>query len=158
MTQRFPDYASTHARLATTIDGGNAHLGAWPVSSFLKRTPVRCASIVLLLALLFGPVSIPLRVLVLACGALAWTFFESRSLQPIGMGRHRPRATLLWGVGGAIGIIGLGQVVLPFLMKLAKVEIDLSGYGALAGNSAVALKLLSYALTSAAIGEEILFR
>lgn len=158
MTQHFLNQDGRRDRALGSSGSYGTHRTAWPGSSFLQRTPVRCAAIVLLLALLFGPFSIPLRVLVLAGAALTWTFVEAGNLQPLGMGRHRLRAILLWGVGGAIGIIGLGQVILPFLMKLLQVQIDLSDYGALAGNSAVAVKLLSYALTSAAFGEEVLFR
>ncbi|MGF7146425.1 hypothetical protein FHS96_000034 [Sphingomonas zeicaulis] len=124
----------------------------------LKSTPARCLAVALLIALLFGPLNIPYRVLVLAFAALIWVLLEARELRPIGLGRQRLVPTLMWGGGVAIGVVAAGLVYDILIEKLMGVHSDLSGYGALAGNAEAALKLLGLALTSAAFGEEILFR
>lgn len=126
--------------------------------AFLDRTSTRCLAILLFLGLLVLPVTIPLRVVLLACAALGLTALEARSLKPIGLGPHGLASTLAWGVGIAIGITALGEVLQPLIERLLDVRSDYSGYGALAGNAPAALRLLGFALVSAAIGEEILFR
>ncbi|WP_103097095.1 CPBP family intramembrane glutamic endopeptidase [Novosphingobium guangzhouense] len=124
----------------------------------LRRTPVRCLALATMLALLFAPVAIPLRVLLLAGLALMWTFVEAGRLAPVGVRRHGWRATLLW-TGGVTGTgILFGEVGQPLLEWLLATHVDYSGYGVLVGNERAALQLLAYALTSAAIGEEVLFR
>lgn len=128
------------------------------MTAFLNRTPVRCLVIVTLIGLLVLPSSIPLRVLVVACAALVLTFLEAGSLQPLGLARHRLRSTLIWGIGIALAVIAIGEIINPLIERLLGIRTDLSAYGALAGNGSAALKLLGFALTSAAIGEEILFR
>lgn len=112
----------------------------------------------LILGLVFIPVPIPYRVIVLAGAALLWTFMETRTLQPIGLGRHHPRSTIFWAISIAAGVIALGQAVEPVINWLLGVHPDLSGYGALKGNAQLALQLLGFSLVSAALGEEILFR
>lgn len=111
-----------------------------------------------MVALLFVPAAIPLRVLLLAGLALMWTFVEAGRLAPVGLKRHGWRSTLLWtGFVTATGIL-FGEVGQPALEWLLRARVDYSGYGALVGNERAALQLLTYALTSAAIGEEVLFR
>jgi uncharacterized protein len=124
----------------------------------LKKPPARCLAVALLILLLFGSFAIPYRVLVLAFAALIWVLLEAANLQPIGLGRQRLAPTLIWGIGVAVGVIALGQVSDLLIDKVLGVHSDLSGYGALAGNAEAALKLLAVALTSAAFGEEVLFR
>lgn len=124
----------------------------------MNRMPVRLFAIALMFGLLFAPITIPYRVLLLACAALFWTFLEARSLAPLGLGRHGLTETLIWGVLLAIGVTALGQITEPVLNWLFGIKSDLSGYGALKGNAELALKLLAFALTSAAFGEEVLFR
>lgn len=128
------------------------------MKDFLDRTSVRITVILILFGLLVLPVTIPLRVLVLACAALVWTHFEAGNLRPLGLARHSLRSTLIWGVGISVAAIAIGAVVQPQIEKLMGIRSDLSAYGALAGNAGVALRLLGVALTSAAFGEEILFR
>lgn len=126
--------------------------------TLLTRAPVRCAVLVALLVLLFAPVPIPWRVLVLAGAALVWTRVEAGTLAPLGLGRHGWRATLGWAAGLFLAGLISGELVQPAVARLFGTPIDYSGYGALAGNADAALRLLGYALTSAAIGEEVLFR
>jgi membrane protease YdiL (CAAX protease family) len=128
------------------------------LQSFLHRKSIRCLALALFLGLLVLPVAIPLRVVVLACAAMIWTLLEARSLKPIGLGRHRLAWTLIWGVGIAVGVTAFGEVLQPLIEHLLGMRSDYSGYGALAGNATAALQLLGFALVSAAIGEEILFR
>jgi membrane protease YdiL (CAAX protease family) len=52
----------------------------------------------------------------------------------------------------------VGEVLQPTIERLLGIRTDYSGYGALAGNAEAALRLLGFALVSAAVGEEILFR
>ena len=123
-----------------------------------RRTPVRCLGLAAIVASLFAPITIPLRVLLLAGLALLWTFVEAGRLAPVGLRRHGWWSTLLWtGVVTATGIL-FGEVGQPLLEWLLRARVDYSGYGALVGNERAALQLLTYALTSAAIGEEVLFR
>ena len=125
----------------------------------LNRKPIRGLATAILLVALFQPVvAIPFRVLVLACVALVWTFLEARSLKPIGLGRHRLTTTLAWAVGIAVGVTALSHLVEPLINTLLGVQSDLSGYGALKGNAEAAVRLFVLALTSAAFGEEIIFR
>jgi membrane protease YdiL (CAAX protease family) len=58
----------------------------------------------------------------------------------------------------AVAVIVFGQALELLIGVLLETRSDLGGYGALAGNVDAALKLLALALTSAAIGEEILSR
>lgn len=119
---------------------------------------MRCLALATIVALLFAPVTIPLRVLLLAGTALLWTFVEAGRLAPVGLRRHGWRSTLLWtGAVTATGIL-FGEIGQPLLEWLVGIRVDYSGYGALVGNKRAALQLLAYALTSAAIGEEVLFR
>jgi len=126
--------------------------------AFLARTPVRFIVTALILGLLFVPVPIPYRVIVLAGAALLCTSLETRTLQPIGLGRHRLRPTILWAISIAVGTIALAQAGEALINWLLGVHPDLSGYGALKGNAQLALQLLGLGLVSAALGEEILFR
>lgn len=126
--------------------------------TFPRHPLTRCLAIVLCLGFLVLPVSIPFRVVMLACAALAWTFLEAGKLKPLGLGRHNPGLTLLWGVGIAITVTVVGEIVQPLIEQLLGMRSDYSGYGALAGNAEAALRLLAFALVSAAIAEEILFR
>lgn len=107
---------------------------------------------------IFVPLGLPLTVVLLAVGVLVWTFFEAKSLKPIGLGRQRLKPTLIWGIGLAIALTLVGEIVQPIIERLMGMRSDYSGYGALAGNARLALQLLAYAWISAAIGEEILFR
>ncbi|AHE51987.1 hypothetical protein NX02_01105 [Sphingomonas sanxanigenens DSM 19645 = NX02] len=116
------------------------------------------AIIALIFGTLFIPVTIPYRVIMLAGAALIWTVLEARSLQPVGLGRHPLRSTMVWAISIAVGVISSSIVVAPIINWLLGVHADLSGYGALKGNAQLALQLLGFALVSAAVGEEILFR
>lgn len=126
--------------------------------TILHQKPIRFLAIVFFLGLLFLPVTIPLRVLVLAGAALIWTLLESGNLKPVGLGRHRLSSTLIWGVGLAVAVTVLDEVVRPPIEQLLDMKPDYSAYGPLAGNVKAALHMLGFALTSAAIGEEVLFR
>lgn len=126
--------------------------------AILQRLPARCLAIVLFLGVLMLPATIPLRVLVLACAALIWTFVEAGHLKPVGLSRHRLSSTLIWGVGLAVAITGIDEAVRPPIEQLLGMKPDYSAYGPLVGNEEAALQMLGFALTSAAIGEEILFR
>jgi membrane protease YdiL (CAAX protease family) len=125
---------------------------------FLTQPLSRVIGIALLLILLFVPVSIPVRLVALACAALVWIRLEAGSLEPIGLGRKRVGSTLLWGIGIFIGVTILGEVSEPVFEHLFDLRPDYTGYGALVGNAPLALRLLAFALISASIGEEILFR
>lgn len=125
---------------------------------FLDRTPVRCLAIAVIFGLLVMPVPIPHRVIVLACAAVIWTWMEAGDLKPIGFSRHHLLSTLAWSVGIAVVLIAFGAIFIPVMQRLLEMRSDLSAYGALAGNATAARKLLGMALTSAAFGEEILFR
>jgi membrane protease YdiL (CAAX protease family) len=128
------------------------------MKALLNRTSMRVLVTVIIFGLLVVPIPIPLRVLVLACSALIWTFLEAGSINPLGFSRHPPRSTLIWGVGIAIVMIAIATFIQPQIERLLGIRSDLSSYRALAGNASTALKLLGFALTSAAFGEEVLFR
>lgn len=127
-------------------------------SAFLNRTWVRCFAIALFVSLLFLPFQIPLKVVVLACGALIWTFMEAGNLRSIGMRRHRLAPTLIWGVGFAGAVIVVGAIVQPIIEWLTGLKPDHSAYHAIMSNPIAALKLLGFVLISAAFAEEVLFR
>jgi uncharacterized protein len=127
-------------------------------AAFMQHWVVRCLSIALLSGLLFLPVRIPLRVLVVAGVAILWTLLEARSLAPLGLRRHSVRSTLIWALGITVVLALLAELVMPLIEHILGMQRDFSGYGALEGNAGAALRLLAYALTSAAIGEEVLFR
>lgn len=77
-----------------------------------RRAPLRCVALATIVALLFVPVAIPLRVLLLAGLALLWTFAEAGRLAPVRLRRPGWRPTLLWAGGvAATGIlfVGVGQ-------------------------------------------------
>lgn len=124
----------------------------------LARPSIRPLTVILFLVLLVLPIAIPLRVLVLAGAALIWTFLEAGNLKPLGLGRRGLASTLGWGVGVAIAVTVLGEAFAPLIERVLSMKSDYSGYGALAGNAGAAFRLLEFALTSAAIGEEVLFR
>lgn len=126
--------------------------------NLMHRTPIRLLAIALLPILLFSPIGIPLRVVVLACAAVIWTLVEARSLSPLGLGRHPLIPTLVWGVGLAVVLTIVGEVADPLIELLTNAKPDYSGYGALAGNASAVLQMLVFAWISAAICEEILFR
>jgi uncharacterized protein len=127
-------------------------------TTVMQHWIVRCLSIALLTSILFIPVKIPLRVLVMAGVAILWTLIEARSLAPIGLRRHSVRSTILWAIGVTVALAVLAELVMPLIEHLLGMHRDFSGYGALEGNAEAALRLLAYALTSAAIGEEVVFR
>lgn len=60
-----------------------------------RRMPARWLAVATMVALLFLPVAIPLRVLLLAGLALLWTFMEAGKLAPLILRRHGWRSTLL---------------------------------------------------------------
>lgn len=126
--------------------------------TILQRTPIRCLAIALVVGLLFIPAPIPLRVLVLASAALLWTYLETRSLAPLGLGPHRPSTTVAWGVAIFVAAVAVGAAAQEVAEFGFGVKADMSGYGALVGNEKAALQLLAFAYISASIGEEILFR
>lgn len=127
-------------------------------TTFLSRTPTRCLGIALLLGLLVAPVVIPLRVVTLACAALVWTFIEAGNLRPLGIGRRPLKLTVIWGFSLAVAVIVFGWVVQPAIEHALDMRPDYSAYRALMGNVPAVLKLLGFALLSAAFAEEVLFR
>ncbi|HTG39007.1 type II CAAX endopeptidase family protein [Sphingomonas sp.] len=128
------------------------------MADILNKTPVRCIGVLVIFGLLFLPVALPMRVLMLAAVALLWTYLAAGNLTSIGLSRHPLVPTVAWAAGIAITVLAFGHFIQPVLNRSLGSDIDLSGYGALAGNAEVALRLLGMALTSAAFGEEILFR
>lgn len=128
------------------------------IHSVLNRTSIRCLAIAIVFGLLILPVPIPFRVILLACLATIWTWAEAGDLKPLGFSRPRLAPTLIWSFGIFVAMIVFGSVLLPLIQQALGMRSDLSAYGALAGNAPAALKLLGMALTSAAFGEEILFR
>jgi len=126
--------------------------------SNLASRPVRLLTVVALLIMLFAPVGIPYRILLLAAAAAGLIYAETGGLAALGLGRHRWRDTAGWAALLAIGSILIGEFLQPAIAQLLGTPIDYSAYGALAGNADAAMRLLVFALTSAAIGEEIVFR
>lgn len=126
--------------------------------SNLASRPVRLLTVVALLITLFAPVGIPYRILLLAAAAAGLIYAETGGLTALGLGRHRWRDTAGWAALLAIGSILIGEFLQPAIAQLLGTPIDYSAYGALAGNADAAMRLLVFALTSAAIGEEIVFR
>lgn len=92
------------------------------------------------------------------CAALIWTLLEAGDLKPVGLGRHRLKTSFIWGIGISIAVTVIGGLLEPLIERIFGLKPDYTGYGALAGNRAAALQMLAFALTSAAVGEEILFR
>ncbi|MDQ1159013.1 membrane protease YdiL (CAAX protease family) [Sphingomonas sp. SORGH_AS 950] len=124
----------------------------------LASRPARVLILVALLVAIFAPVSIPYRILVLAAAAAGLIYAETGGLAALGLRRRRWRDTAGWAVLLAISSILIGEFVQPAIAQLLGTPIDYSAYGALAGNADAATRLLIFALTSAAIGEEIVFR
>ncbi|MCC2976660.1 CPBP family intramembrane metalloprotease [Sphingomonas sp. PL-96] len=124
----------------------------------LASRPVRILTVVVLLFALFAPVSIPYRILLLAAAAAVLIHAETGGLAALGMGHHRWRDTARWAVLLAITSILIGEFVQPAVAQLLGTPVDYGAYGALVGNADAAMRLLIFALTSAAIGEEVVFR
>lgn len=143
--------SSVHSR-TPQVGTGQAGQG------LLNRTSVRCVAILLFLGLLVVPASIPFRVLLLACAALGWTVLATGSLKPLGLARSGLRVTLASGIGIAVAVTVLGEISQPLIDWALGIQSDYSAYGALAGDAGSALRLLGFALISAAFAEEVLFR
>jgi uncharacterized protein len=122
------------------------------------KSVVRLLGIAAMFSLLWVPITIPFRVAALALVAMIWTLIETKSLLPLGFGRQRLTATASWAIGIAVVVIVFGETVQPLIERMFGMKSDYSGYGALAGNAEAALRLFLFALLSAALGEEILFR
>ncbi|MCW8194837.1 CPBP family intramembrane metalloprotease [Proteobacteria bacterium 005FR1] len=114
----------------------------------------------LILSAIITPIPFPFKVPTFALLALAWVWMEHRSLAPVGLQLSlRPRTTLLWtSVAVLVVVVVLGYVINPLIEWIFSRDTDLSGYGALQGNAEAALRLWLYAVLSAAIGEEIVYR
>ncbi|KHK92018.1 hypothetical protein LK12_13110 [Novosphingobium malaysiense] len=95
-----------------------------------------------------------------AAVALLWVWVETRSLAPVGLKLPvSAGSTLLWAAAGTGGVIFvLGDVVNPVIEWVFSKGADHSGYGALKDNGPAAFKLWLYAMFSAAIAEEIVYR
>ncbi|MDO8862996.1 CPBP family intramembrane metalloprotease [Haliea sp. E1-2-M8] len=117
-------------------------------------------TVVLLVGAMFAPVPFPFKVPLFACLALLIVWAETGSVAPVGLKWPVSlRSTLLWALVTALFVVFiLGDIINPIIEWLAGFEADHSGYGALEGNMGAALKLLAYALVSAAIAEEIVYR
>lgn len=102
--------------------------------AILHRTSIRCLAIALFIGLLLLPLALPLRILVLAGGALIWTFLEAGTLKPVGLGRHSLSSTLIWGIGLAAAITGIDEVVRTPIEQLLGMKPD---YSAMARSRAV---------------------
>lgn len=127
-------------------------------SWFFTNTYVRLFALIAVLALVFIPSAIPFRIVLVAVLSCVWIFCEAGTLAPMGLGRQSLLSTFAWAVGLATTVLLLGEVMQPAIEWLLGIQTDYSGYGALAGNADAAMRLLGYALISAAIGEELLFR
>jgi hypothetical protein len=114
----------------------------------------------LIAAAIFAPVPFPFKVPLFAALALVIVWLECRTLSPVGLQTSvRPGPTMLWTVVAVLGVIFLlGELINPLIEMVFGTEADHSGYGALEGNEKAALKLFLYALFSAAIAEEIVYR
>lgn len=131
------------------------------VEKYLLSRPVRAVlTTALVLAAIFAPIPFPFKVPTLAAIALVWGWLEHRSLAPLGLAfPFAPRSTLLWAAVGAVTVIlVVGKLILPMLEWIFSAGADYSGYGALKGNAEVAFRLWLYAMFSAAIAEEIVYR
>lgn len=127
--------------------------------SILHRPAIHVILVLLFAGVMLAPVRIPYRILWLAAAALVIVRVESGSVRPIGLARHPWRKTLAWGAALALFSAGLvGELLQPMIEGILGEPTDYSGYGALAGNLPAALRLLGFALLSAAIGEEIVAR
>jgi membrane protease YdiL (CAAX protease family) len=123
--------------------------------------PVRALlTAVLIIGAIFTPIPFPLKVPTVAALALLWVWIENRSLEQIGLKLpRRRRDTLLWAAASALGVIlVIGEMILPFIEWAFSMEVDHSGYGPLKGNAQVAFQLWLFAMLSAAVAEEIVFR
>ncbi|MAF27803.1 MAG: CPBP family intramembrane metalloprotease [Croceicoccus sp.] len=109
---------------------------------------------------MFAPIPFPFKVPILAALALIVVWLETGGLAAAGLRRPaRWSATFAWALLGAVLIVvGIGEIVLPLIEKAAGIEPDYSGYGALKGNLKAVLTMIAFAMVSAAIAEEIVFR
>lgn len=109
---------------------------------------------------IFVPIPFPFKVPLVAALALVVAWPQTGGLACVGLKLPRRLVpTLLWALGGTVlVIVGIGKIVSPLIEWLAGIEPDYSSYGALEGNLEAALTLLGYAMFSAAIAEEIVYR
>jgi hypothetical protein len=130
------------------------------ISRFLQHPLARVTLILLVvLAASQAPVPFPWKLPAIALVALVLVWFETRGMSAIGLGRHSPAATLLWGVALAFGaVVVIGEVIQPLLEEAIGLKTDYSALGGLAGNLPAALSLTFYAMLSAAVGEEVALR
>lgn len=122
---------------------------------------VRVLYTVLLLAgAMFSPVPFPFKVPLFACLALLIVWAETGSVAAAGFKWPVSlRWTFLWALVTALFVVFiLGDIINPIIEWLAGSEADHSSYGTLEGNLGAAFRLLAYALVSAAIAEEIVYR
>lgn len=127
-----------------------------------NRMPVirAIATLAILAGVIFAPVPFPFKVPLFALAAVVYVRMETGGFEAIGLTRPASqRSTLFWAVlAAALAIFGIGDIAAPAIEWALGIEPDYSGYGALEGNLPAALKLIGYAMFSAAIAEEIVYR
>lgn len=108
---------------------------------------------------ILSPLGIPYKILALATAAILIAKLQDGNLHRIGLQRPHWLATLGWALAlSVIVIVLIGHLLQPLLENWLGITVDTSAYGALKGNFSALAKLWIYALFSAAIGEEIVFR
>ncbi|WP_160677201.1 CPBP family intramembrane glutamic endopeptidase [Qipengyuania oceanensis] len=136
-----------------------------PPESGLEKIVLGKPARAILVALFFAgalaaPIPFPFKVPIIAAIALIWIWIEDRGLAPVGLTLpRRPGSTMLWAAGGALGAtLIIGELILPLIERVFSIETDHAAYGPLRGNEQAALRLWAYAMFSAAVAEEIIYR
>ena len=115
---------------------------------------------VILLLSIWAWMPLPWRQPLVALLAVLWVVGVQREGRGMGWVRVADwRATMAWALGTAVlSCAVLTPLLEPLVDRLTGTTADYGSYGALEGNVPAALRLLTYAWISAAIGEEIIFR
>lgn len=117
-------------------------------------------TVAIIVPAIIAPIPFPYKVPLFAALALVVTWMQTGGLSTAGLRLPRRLGpTLLWALLGAVlVIVVVARILSPVIEWMAGIETDYSGYGELEGNLGAAATLLGYALFSAAIAEEIVYR
>lgn len=126
----------------------------------LKHRIVDVILLIVVVALYFTQwINFPYKLPFIALIIIGITFYKSKSIHELGfLSKVSMLKIALWAV--MIFILGgiiMGKLIVPLLEQVFG-AVDYSAYGALKGNKEAVVQLWIYAVISAALAEEVLFR
>jgi|GEM_PF-1133522 len=108
---------------------------------------------------LYPWIGFPWKVPIVAVLILAFTYYRERTVWSLGLKSPSIYETFKWGVITAlIIVVGISNLLNPFVQWVLNEPIDYSAYGALKGNTSFVINYWWKAMLSAAIAEEIFYR